>query len=117
MRALVRGVYATDVDIQAYRPANPADDGVWLRLLVGPADGPGEESLDILVCTPLWLRAVVVRAGPQLGLHHLIVEPLDLGVAIEFLRHRIESLVADDWPALSDQLTRIGYWEFQDYRP
>lgn len=115
MRAVLRSVYSTDVD--AYIPADPENGGVWIRLLVGPADGPGEESFDVLVCTPLWLRGVIAKKGPQIGRHRLIVDPLDLSKAKEFLRRQVESVEAPDWPTLAGKLARLGYWEFEDYQP
>lgn len=63
MRAVLRSAHSADVDLATYVPADPADDGVWVRLIVGPAGGPGEESFDVLVCTPLWLRRVVRVQG------------------------------------------------------
>lgn len=117
MRAAVRSVYSADVDIEAYVPKDPENDGVWIRIIVGPADGPGEESFDVLVCTPLWLRDVVAKEGPQIGRHHLIVDPFDLAVAKDFLRLQVESIEAADWPKLGGKLARLGYWEFEDYQP
>ncbi|WP_205857175.1 immunity 8 family protein [Phytoactinopolyspora endophytica] len=117
MRAAIRSFYSADVDIDAYVPEDPENDGVWLRLLVGPADGPGEESFDVLVCTPLWLRKAVSREGPRIGRHHLIVDPFDLSEAKEFLARQVASVEAPDWPTLGDKLARLGYWEFEDYQP
>lgn len=117
MRAAVRSIYSADVDIETYVPDDPENDGVWIRLILGPADGPGEESFDVLVCTPMWLRHVVAREGPQIGRHHLIVDPFDLAEAQDFLRRQVESVEADDWPTLGGILARIGYWEFEEYRP
>jgi hypothetical protein len=117
MRAVVRSIYSTDVDVDSYVPEDPEKDGVLVRLIVGPADGPGEESFDVLVCTPLWLREVVAKEGPQIGRHHLIVDPLDLGGASTFLRRQVESVEAADWPTLGAKLARIGQWEFEDYQP
>lgn len=116
MRAVVRSVHATDVDVDSYVSIDPERDGVWIRLIVGPADGPGEESLDVLVCTPLWLRDVVKKEGPQIGRHRLIVDPFDLSEAIPFLTARCEAVEADDWSALLEKLGRLGLWEFEDYR-
>lgn len=116
MRAVVRAVYSVDVDVDTYVPDDPEKDGVWLRFIVGPADGPGEESFDILVCTPLWLREVVANEGPQIGRHHVIVDPFDLTQAKEFIRGKFESAEAPDWSILGDKLARIGHWEFEDYR-
>lgn len=117
MKAVVRSVYSADVDVSAYVAEDPDNDGVWIRLLVGPADGAGEESFDVLVCTPLWLRGVIAKDGPQIGRHHLLVHPFDLAQAQEFLRVQFESVEAPDWPTLGEKLARLGYWEFEDYPP
>jgi hypothetical protein len=117
MRAAVRSWYSVDVDVDAYIPEDPENDGVWIRLIVGPADGPGEESFDVLVCTPLWLREVVAKEGPRIGRHHLIIDPFDLADAGDFLRRQVESIEAADWPAVGAKLARLGYWEFEDYQP
>lgn len=117
MRATVRSVYSADIDVDTYRAEQPDEDGVWVRLIVGPADGPGDESFDVLVCTPLWLKRVVRTEGPQIGRHHLVVDSMDLRLAIDYLRSQFESVEAPDWPSLGQQLARLGRWEFEDYAP
>lgn len=115
MRAHVREVYSPDIDVERYTPLNPHDDGQWVRFIIGPDNAPGEESFDVLVCTPAWLSDVISTDGPQIGRHHLIVDPMDLNEAITFLRRRFESLTAADWDGLAEKLSRIGHWEFEDY--
>lgn len=117
MKAALRSLSSADIDVETYVPDDPATDGVWIRLIVGPADGPGDESFDVLVCTPNWLRNVVAEEGPQIGRHRLIVDPFDLTVARDFLRRQVESVEAPDWPTLAEKLGRLGYWEFEDYQP
>ena len=43
-------------------PGDPAGFVSGVQLLAGPADGPGEESFELTVCSPEWLA---VRAGPE----------------------------------------------------
>ena len=112
----MRSVTSADVDIERYVPDRPDDDGVWVRVIAGPANGPGEESFDVLVCTPLWLRRVVAEQGPQDGRYHLILEPMNLSLAAEHLRSRFEAEEAPDWLALAERLARFGHWEFEDCR-
>lgn len=117
MRAALRETYSLDVgvEIETYVPADPANAGVRVRLMVGPADGPGEESFDVFVCTPAWLQETVREHGPQIGRHLLVVETLDLEAAVAYLRQHVESLEAPDWHGLARQLARVGHWEFDDY--
>lgn len=100
-----------------YISPSPDDDAFLLRMLVGPADGPGEESFDVLVCTAAWLAGTVAREGPQIGRHQLVVEKLDLEQAEQFLRRQIERLDASTWEGLAERIGRLGYWEFEDYQP
>lgn len=117
MRAAVRSIESPDVDLRTYRPADPGDDAVFVTIYAGPADGPGEESFDLTVCTPRWLSRKVRESGPVLGRHLVIVEPLDVGEVQRFLTRQIESQEAPDWSALGQKLGRIGFWEFEDYQP
>ncbi|GAA3083768.1 hypothetical protein JOF29_004441 [Kribbella aluminosa] len=114
MKAAVRLVYSADVDVETYVPDDPNDDGVWVRFIVGPAGEPGEESFDVLVCTPLWLRRVVRGEGPQIGRHHLIVDPFDLRLAVGFLCRQFEELSAPTYDDPAEKLARLGLWEFED---
>lgn len=117
MRAAVRSISSPDVDVSTYSSTSPDDDGLLLTLYVGPADGPGEESFDLLVCTPLWMRRRVEDRGPLIGRHHLIMEPMDLAAAQAFVTDCVEQMEAPTWPELAQKLARIGHWEFEDYKP
>jgi hypothetical protein len=113
---LVRA-FSADVDVHTYSPVDPMDDGVWIQLIVSPEGMDGGESFDVLVCTPNWLSRQIRQSGPQLGRHHLIVEPMDLATAIEYLRHLVESARGSDWSELGPRIARVGRWEFEDYAP
>ncbi|WZO43478.1 immunity 8 family protein [Microbacterium sp. LWO13-1.2] len=95
---------------------DPSDDGQWIRLLIGPDIGPGEESFDILVCTPRWLARRVEESGPILGRHMLVMSSLNLSEAVRVLRTAAESVSGEMWRDVVFELAQIGFWEFQDYR-
>ncbi len=117
MNAVVRSITSPDVEIRDDVPEDAGNDGVLLRVLAGPQGSFGEESFDVMVCTPAWLSERVRAEGPLVGRHHLIVEPLDLAVATEFLRRRFEATEAATWPELGEKLARLRQWEFEDYGP
>lgn len=99
-------------------PATPEHFSLLARMIVGPADGPGEESFDITVCTPEWLSR---RAQEQGGIydprHHLVVilEGFDQRVLRTWLETRVQAIEAPTWRQLSERLARIASWEFEDY--
>ena len=115
MKAVIRSQHSLDVDLAGYESADPADDGLWVRMIIGPSDGPGEESFDVLVCTPAWLARVVHEHGPQIGRHHLVVERWVADDVKDFLRSQVERLDEPTWHELALKIGRIGIWEFEDY--
>ena len=98
-----------------YTPADPDRFAIVLRLFVGPSSSDGEESFDLTVCTPLWLQDRCLRDGFVIGRHHLVVLAYDA----EFIRRTIVRLVerytGATWQDVAAKVSRIGYWEFEDY--
>lgn len=106
------------VDPCDYVSSDPENDAFTLRMLVGSADSPGMELFDVLVCTPGWLVGEISQNGPQIGRHMLILELLellDLQRAQDFLRRRVEQLMAPTRSELAEKVARLGYWEFEDH--
>lgn len=55
-------------------PDDPAEFSLLARMIVGPPDTPGEESLDVTVCTPEWLAKSCRQVGGIYNArHHLVV--------------------------------------------
>jgi Immunity protein 8 len=102
-------------DPAVYAPGDPKRFALVLRLFVGPSSGLGEESFDLTVCTPLWLQDKCERDGFFIGRHHLVVIAYDF----EFIRRTLVRLVerysGATWQDVAAKVSRIGYWEFEDY--
>lgn len=117
MRAAVRRLHSPDVALERFVPDDPENVGVLIQVLAGPVDGPGEESFDIMVCTPDWLKSWVRTHGPTIGRHHLIVERYEFARVEDFIVSAIEAEEAATWEELGLRVGRIGKWEFEDYHP
>ena len=116
MRATVRYFHSPDADLDSFVPDDPRHVGVLVQIMAGPADGPGLESFDVVVCTPSWLGEWTRTAGPTIGRHHLIVDRFDAEQVKTYLRAAVESEEADSWETLGERIGRIGKWEFEDYQ-
>ncbi|MFK0239390.1 Imm8 family immunity protein [Microbacterium sp. NPDC090281] len=116
MKAIIKSIYSFDLDVETYFPVHPFDDGQWIRLLIGPDGGVGEESFDVLVCTTRWLARKIDRDGTQLVRHALVMEKFDLSRAIEKLHHEVGLASGTTWQQLLLSLVQIGRWEFDGYR-
>jgi hypothetical protein len=49
------------------------------RLLVGPADGRGDELFDVTLCSPVWMATQARNEGSVDGRHHVTVNAGDFG--------------------------------------
>ena len=98
-------------------PADPARFCFLARLTVGPADGPGEESVYVTVCSPEWLAARSAAEGLVDVRHHVVVtvDQYDAGRLRRWFSDRVSQTEGPDWWAVGLKLSRIGAWEFEDY--
>jgi hypothetical protein len=117
VRAVVRGFHSPDGDLDRYVPGDPEDVGLLVQVMAGPAGKPGEESFDVVVCTPRWLERRVREEGPLIGRRYLVIERWDATRIRLYLAEAVESKEAPTWPELATKIGRIGKWEFEDYRP
>lgn len=115
VKARVLRLDSPDADLRSFVPDDPENFGILVEIMVGPVDGPGEESFDVMVCTPRWLQARIGEVGPVIGRHHLFVERYDWTVLRQFIGSVVESEAATTWAELGDRIGRIGKWEFEDY--
>jgi hypothetical protein len=92
-------------------------DSTLLVIVAGPSDGPGEETFHATVCTPAALQRQVATDGVVVGLHFLFVDAINTRRVEDFLRARIQTISGDTWAEVGAKIGRLGFWEFEDYRP
>lgn len=90
---------------------------ILVQVIAGPDDGPGEESFDVSVCDIDYLADLLESEPVISGLHYLIVDKFDREVIEGFLKRQIESIQGPTWHAIAERISRIGYWEFENYKP
>ena len=118
MRAVIRGLHSPDIyDLKNYRPSTPDRFGFLLQILIGPENGPGDESFDVFVCTPRWILEEHSGEDVIVGRHMLIVFKYDYERLENFLRGKVAEVAGETWMDLGQRLARIGHWEFEDYAP
>jgi Immunity protein 8 len=97
-------------------PADPASFAFLVRMFVGPADGAGEESFDLTVCSPQWLATQCAQVGPYNARHHVVVnvEDFDRRQLESWLRSQVQQATGSTWSEIADRISRLGAWEFED---
>jgi hypothetical protein len=83
--------------------------------MIGPVDGKGEDSFDVLVCSPQWIARELQTGEYLWGRSTLLIAEYSyetLERAILMLCHRVEG---HSWSAVAEKLNRWSSWEFEDY--
>jgi hypothetical protein len=117
VKAAIRSLMSLDVDDLDVWVPERENWALALRVLAGPADGPGEESFDLTVCSVGWVRDRVRRDGVFDGRHHLIVESFDWPILRDYVERYVKRCEGATWRDVTEKLARLGFWEFEDYQP
>jgi hypothetical protein len=116
MKAQIRRYHSPDVgDLHTYVPEDSECFSILLQVMAGPENSDGEESFDIVVCTPRYLEGRLEKEQLVFGRHLLLVKRFDFRAIRNTIEDYCSSLEEADWPALAAKLDRIGRWEFADY--
>ena len=116
MRACLKELHSPDIqNLEDWHQDGDAF-GFLLQAMIGPADGDGMESFDLLVCSPLWLSGQMADTGIRSGEHMVLMPRYDYRILRCYLEPRIAAYEADTWADLATKLGRIGCWEFAEYR-
>ena len=118
MRARLKSLHSPDVlDLTGWSPEDEAVFGFLLQAMIGPTDGDGAESFDILVCSPGWLAREMSDTGIRSGEHTLLMSRYNHRLLLRYLERRVQTCEAPTWRELAQQLSSIGLWEFDGYHP
>lgn len=117
MQPVLKSLHSTDIaDVETYLPDEEDNFGFTLRAMIGLMNEEGEESFDIVVCTPKWLMG---RYGPSdvlLGLHKLIVFKYDYLRLRQFIDKYLMRCSGNTWKEVADKVSLLGQWEFEGFQ-
>ncbi len=81
MKAEIKYFHSPDIpDLGTYQPIECDNFVFLLQMFVGEKGKQGEESFDLIVCTPKWLVNNHHKEESVFGLYHLIVFEYDSSV-------------------------------------
>ncbi|MBO0880214.1 MAG: hypothetical protein J2P17_07630 [Mycobacterium sp.] len=114
MKAELRRLHSPDADLtRGHLP----DEPLFVQLMIGPEGGLGEESFDVMVCTPRSRHQAIDPSDPDSEKYLLVVERMDADVIAGHVRDYLRDLDGATWRDLALQIGTLGRWEFEDYRP
>lgn len=115
MKPALRRLLSPDVDdLVGYVPENPDDFGFLLQIMAGPQGLDGEESFDIVVCSPRWLSRLL-EERPVFGRNHLFMAAYEYDSLEAFVIGFLEECEGENWREVAHAIGRFAKWEFEDY--
>jgi hypothetical protein len=118
IRPLLKRIHGPDIfDLESFFPDEDDCFGFLIQAMFGPENSEGEESFDLVVCTPKWLEQKLAKDMILSGRHHLIVKEYNFEAIRSFLIEYARQCCGDTWQEVAQILSRIGRWEFEDYVP
>jgi len=116
MNAELKRFHSPDIyDLENYRPENPENFGFLLQVMVGPEGKDGEESFDIEVCTPKWLEETYEVEDVVIGRHHIIIREYNFERLVRSIKDFLKQCSGESWNEVTEKVSRLGRWEFEDY--
>jgi hypothetical protein len=118
MKAILKDIYSTDISIPLadFKPDDSENFGFLVRIIVEEEKHGGEESFDIMVCTPKWLISNHNKSDIIIGRHYLIVFEYNYLRIYSKLKTIIDEIEVKNWDEIGMIIGRIGKWEFEDYK-
>jgi Immunity protein 8 len=117
MKAEIKGFYSPDIlDLERFYPESENNFCFLLELLVGPKNEKGDETFDVIICTPQWLLENNKASDIIFGRHYLIVFEYDFEAICNKLTQYVNSIDGKTWDEIALKVGRVGMWEFEDYQ-
>jgi len=118
VRPALKRLHSADIfDLDSFRPVEGGNFSFLLQAMFGPQGVEGEESFDLVVCTPRWLEQNISVDTVLPERHHLIVKEYNIEKIRDFLVRYARRCEGDTWREVAEKLSGIGRWEFEDYTP
>lgn len=115
MKPVLRHLHSPDVeDLRRYAPVDPVDFGILLQIMAGPKGLEGEESFDVVLCSPRWFSRRL-EEYPLSGRHHLFMAVYDYDRLHAFVVAFLDECEGENWREVAEAIGCLGRWEFEGY--
>ena len=116
MQAEIKSIMSPDIDFQVFYPEDDTCFSFLIQVIVGIKGKDGGDAFSIEVCTPKWFEQNYHDTDIVFGRGKLIVFNYNIEKVIKRITQYCESCFGDTWDDIACKISRIGLWEFEDYR-
>lgn len=111
MKPIIISYDCTDHDpIDKWVPDDVYDVDFWMNFTIGP-DSKGGDNFQVRVVTPSNLH------GKNSAKHAIIISEYSWPQVIAAVEVMLEQCQDKNWTGISEQLSQLMYWEYENYQP
>lgn len=107
----------TSTNLIDYSPIRSNCFSVTLQIIVGLKNQEGGEAFCLEVCTPQYIIENYNHEDMIWGRHLLIVFEWNFPKIRKKIYDYFSEINTDNWNDIVEKMSRIGFWEFEDYKP
>lgn len=116
IHAELKSILCADIDdLTTFQPAEAANFGLTLQLIVGSKDATGGEAFQVQLCTPLWLTEYFNHDDIIIARHFLVAFEYNYDRLVTRINTHLASCSGETWAEVANKVGRLGLWEFEDY--
>ena len=111
MKPIMISYDCTDHDpIDKWVPDDVFDVDLWMNFIIGP-DDEGGDNFQVRIVTPNNLH------GKNSAKHAIILDEYSWPKVIAAVEAILEQCQGINWAGVSEQLSQLMCWEYEDYKP
>jgi hypothetical protein len=111
VRASILSYDCADLDpIQNWVPDDPYDVDFWMNFTIGP-DTKGGDNFQVHIVTPNNLQ------DKDSDKHAIVVKEYEFSSVLKAVENMLDQSQGENWSEISEKLSKLMYWEFEDYKP
>ena len=116
MKAEIKFIESPDVDIENFSFSSHLPFCVFIEVMIGPSNEAGSESFGFEFCNTEWLNEYLRESHYFEGRYRIVVKELNNKLVVNILQNLIDSIVAESWTEFTSRFSKLGYWEFENYK-
>ena len=111
MKPIILSYDCTDHDpIDKWNPNDTFDVDIWMNFTIGP-DIKGGDNFQVRIVTPNNLQ------GKNSDKHAIVLNEYSWLSVLNAVENMLKKCQGSDWNEISDKLSQLMYWEFDNYQP
>ena len=111
MKPIIVSYDCTDYDpIDKWSPDNILDVDFWMNFTIGQ-DMKGGDNFQVHIITPNNLK------GKNSDKHAIVLNEYSWLYVLSAVDNMLEKCQGSNWSEISEKLSKLMYWEFENYQP